>query len=48
METQICAEIPTAFWKRKMHIVTLPYELDFDERMILTKARPIAMGPRYL
>ncbi|CAN1215329.1 hypothetical protein LINPERPRIM_LOCUS169 [Linum perenne] len=48
MEIQICAEIPTAFWERKRHIFTLPYEPDFDERMIPTKARPIAMGPRYL
>lgn len=34
--------------KEKKHMVNLPYEPDFKEKMIPTKARPIAMGPRHL
>ncbi|KAK4384225.1 hypothetical protein Sango_3080600, partial [Sesamum angolense] len=41
-------DIPNAFWERKKHVVTLPYEKDFKESQIPTKARPIAMGPRHL
>ncbi|KAL0361670.1 UNVERIFIED_CONTAM: polyprotein, partial [Sesamum radiatum] len=40
--------IPNAFWERKKHVVSLPYEEDFKESQIPTKARPIAMGPRHL
>ena len=31
MTSNICAEHPNAFWDRKKHIVTLPYEDSFDE-----------------
>ena len=41
---QICSDIPNAFWERKKHIVNLPYEKDFSERNIPTKARPIQMN----
>ena len=41
---EICSDIPNAFWERKKHIVSLPYEKDFSERNIPTKARPIQMN----
>ncbi|ESQ50717.1 hypothetical protein EUTSA_v10023038mg [Eutrema salsugineum] len=33
-----------AFWNRKQHIVDLPYEGNFNEKEIPTKARPIQMN----
>lgn len=48
IETAICADIPNAFWDRKKHMVELPYEPDFKESHISTRARPIAMSPRHL
>ena len=48
IETAICAEVPNAFWEHKKHIVLLPYESDFKESQIPTKARPIAMSPEYI
>ena len=47
-EKEVCAEIPNAFWNRKQHIISLPYEKDFDERNIPTKARPIQMKEELL
>jgi len=41
IEQQICSDLPNAFWKRKQHIVDLPYEDNFSEKLIPTKARPI-------
>ena len=38
---EICSYIPNAFWHRKQHEVELPYELDFSEKNILIKAKPI-------
>ena len=38
---EICSNIPNAFWHRKQHEVELPYELDFSEKNILIKAKPI-------
>ena len=32
IETEICSNLPTAFWHRRRHIVQLPYEKDFNER----------------
>ena len=32
IETEICSNLPTAFWHRCRHIVQLPYEKDFNER----------------
>lgn len=40
-ETESCAEIPNAFWNRKKHLVSLPYEPDLRESQVHTKARPI-------
>lgn len=44
----ICDEHPNAFWDRKKHIITLPYEEDFNESKIPTKARPCQMNSEYL
>ena len=41
IEQQICSELPNALWKRKHHIVDLPYEDTFLEKLIPIKARPI-------
>ena len=43
-KSQICSDLPTAFWERKKHVVSLPYEPGFDERNIPTKARPTQMN----
>ena len=40
-KNEICVDLPNAFWHRKQHIVDLPYESDFNEKTIPTKARPI-------
>ncbi|CAN4092327.1 unnamed protein product [Withania somnifera] len=40
----ICADHPSAFWNRKKHIVTLPYEDAFNEDNIPTKSRPCQMN----
>lgn len=47
-ESQVCTEIPNAFWNRKKHIIELPYESNFDEKKIPTKARPIQMNDRLM
>ena len=44
MENSICSTIPNAFWSRKYHIVERPYELEFSEKNIPTKARPFQMN----
>ena len=41
IEQEVCLEIPNAFWRKKKHIVRLPYIKGFNERNIPTKARPI-------
>ena len=48
IETNLCSSIPNAFWNRKQHMVSLPYEKDFNEKQIPTKARPIQMNPELL
>jgi hypothetical protein len=48
IKNKICADLPNAFWHRKQHIVNLPYKLDFNERAIPTKARPIQMNKELL
>ena len=48
IEEQVCSTIPTAFWYKKKHEVSLPYVKDFDERKFSTKARPIKMNQRLL
>jgi len=30
--TKIYADLPNAFWERKQHIITLPYEKDFNKK----------------
>ena len=44
IEQQICLDLPNAFCKRKQHIVDLPYEGTFSEKLIPTKARPIQIN----
>uniref|UniRef100_M1DWJ3 Uncharacterized protein n=1 Tax=Solanum tuberosum TaxID=4113 RepID=M1DWJ3_SOLTU len=46
MAIDICADHPSAFWNRKKHIVTLPYEDDFSEENIPTKSRPCQMNTK--
>ena len=48
IEIEICSNLPTAFWHKHWHIVQLPYEKDFNERQIPTKARPIQMNNELL
>ena len=48
IKTKICADLPNAFWERKRHIISLPCEKDFNERMIPTKARPTQMNSELL
>ena len=36
----ICSTLPNTFWDHKSHTVELPYEKDFNEKNIPTKARP--------
>ena len=40
----VCSDVPNAFWHRKKHIVNLPYDKDFNEKNIPTKACPIQMS----
>ena len=47
-QNEICSDVPNAFWERKKHVVYLPYEKDFSERNIPTKARPIQMNQELL
>ena len=48
IEDNLCSSIPNAFWNRKQHMVSLPYEKYFNEKQIPTKARPIQMNPELL
>ena len=48
IESSVCSDLPDAFWDRKKHIVDLPYEKDFREKQISTKARPIQMNEELL
>uniref|UniRef100_M1DDN2 Zinc knuckle family protein n=1 Tax=Solanum tuberosum TaxID=4113 RepID=M1DDN2_SOLTU len=43
----ICADHPSAFWNRKKHIVTLPYEDTFSEDDIPTKSRLCQMNAEF-
>lgn len=47
-QAEICSDLPNAFWNRKKHIVSLPYEPGYDERKIPTRARPSQMKKEYL
>ena len=48
IKQKICADLPNAFWERKQHIITLPYEKGFNEKQIPTKARPTQMNAELL
>ena len=48
IENNLYSSMPNAFWNRKQHMVSLPYEKDFNEKQIPTKARPIQMNPELL
>lgn len=37
----LCSKQLNAFWKRKIHTISLSYESDFKEKDISTKVRPI-------
>jgi len=41
---KICSDLPNAFWERKQHVISLPYEPGFNEKDIPTKARPTQMN----
>ena len=45
---EICSNIPNAFWHRKHREIELPYEPNFSEKNIPTKARPIQMSKELL
>jgi len=47
-QNEVCSDLPNAFWQRKKHIISLPYEKDFSEKNIPTKARPIQMNKELL
>ena len=44
LKQKICSDLPIAFWHRKRHQVALLYVKDFNEKDILTKARPIQIS----
>jgi hypothetical protein len=44
IKSEVYSDLPTAFWHRKKHTVSLPYVKDFNEGKITTKARPIQMS----
>ncbi|KAA0066357.1 Enzymatic polyprotein [Cucumis melo var. makuwa] len=44
LKKEVCSNLPNGFWDRKKHMVTLPYEDEFKEAQIPTKARPIQMN----
>ena len=48
IKIKICADLPNAFWERKQHIITLPYEKGFNEKHIPTKARLTQMNAKLL
>ena len=37
LQNQICSDLPNAFWKRKQHMVELPYEKIFRKEIFLQK-----------
>ena len=44
LKQEACSDLPTSFWHRKRHEVTLPYVKDFKEKDISTKARHIQIS----
>ena len=47
-KNEVCSDLPNAFWQRKKHIISLPYEKHFSEKNIPTKARPIQINKELL
>ena len=48
IQTDLCNNLPNAFWNRKKHMISLPYEESFTEDKIPTKARPSQMDKNML
>ena len=48
LETDVCSNLHNAFWHKNKYIIKLPYEENFDERKIPTRARPIQMNKEIL
>ena len=40
LQTEICSDIPNAFWTRKQHIISFPYKPEFNEKNIPTRSHP--------
>lgn len=43
-EEELCNDLPTTFWERKKHEISLPYEKTFHESQIPMKPKPIQMN----
>ncbi|GAV92426.1 Peptidase_A3 domain-containing protein, partial [Cephalotus follicularis] len=43
MINNLCSDLPDASWHRKRHMISLPYEKNFNEKNITTGTRPIQM-----
>jgi len=48
LEKEICADQPTAFWHRHSFEISLPYEDNFSDKLIPTKAKPVQMNKQTL
>ena len=44
IKRKICSDLSNAFWEWKKHIISLPYEPDFNEKYIPNKATPTQMN----
>ena len=44
LKQEVYSDFPIVFWHRKRHEVALPYVKDFQEKDILTKAKPIQIS----
>ena len=38
-EKEVCVEILNAFWNKKQHVISLPYEKYFDEKIYSNKSK---------
>jgi hypothetical protein len=48
IESEICANIPNAFWHRKNHVVQLPYESNFNEKKYTHKSQTYSNESRII
>jgi len=48
IKNKICTDLPNAFWERKRHSISLPYEPRSNEKNIPTKVRPTQMNSELL